>query len=334
MLRQFLIASVISTISLPAMAQDEEHNTFVSISIENDLFGGGSDRFYTSGVRASWFNDKVQAPKIMKEISKYIPTINIDHHSSTIYTIGHNMYTPEDITIKEQPLNDRPWAAFLYGSVGIANLTHNKDKPSHIDEMELTLGVIGPEALGKPIQRTVHKYISDSPEPRGWSNQLNFEPGVILSWQRRIPRIWGFDTKHIHGRLEPHLGLSLGNIRTHVASGLTFVIGSDKMQDTPPRVRPAIPGTGYFERTNNHFDWQIFAGADARLVGRDIFLDGNTFSNSHNVDKKYLVGDLSAGASLFKGDYRLSYTINYRTEEFRTQDNQSIFGSISLTKRF
>ncbi len=334
MLRPLFLSVLTLAFSAPVLAQEEEHDTFLSLSVENDLFGGGSDRFYTSGVRLSWFNDKIKAPEIIKKIADEIPTIDVTQHSSVIYTLGHNMYTPEDIKIEDQPIDDRPWAAFLYGSIGLASITHNEDAPSHIDEMEITLGVVGPEALGKPVQRAVHKYLSDSPDPRGWKNQLDFEPGVILSWQRRIPRAWGFDTKNFHGRLEPHLGVSLGNIRTHLSGGATFIIGSDDRQDTPPRVRPAIPGTGYFERTNNLIDWQIFAGADARLVARDIFLDGNSFSNSHSVDKKYLVGDLSAGASLFSGDYRLSYTINYRTEEFRTQDNQSVFGSITLTKRF
>ena len=69
-------------------------------------------------------------------------------------------------------------------------------------------------------------------------------------------------------------------------------------------------------------------------MAHNIFLDGNTFRDSHNVEKNILVGDASAGFSLTYGDYRMSYTLNARTKEFETQDQESIFGSVTLTKRF
>jgi len=37
----------------------------------------------------------------------------------------------------------------------------------------------------------------------------------------------------------------------------------------------------------------LFAFVDGRAVGRDIFLDGNTFTDSHSVTRKTFVGDLS-----------------------------------------
>ena len=168
----------------------------------------------------------------------------------------------------------------------------------------------------------------------GWDNQLKFEPGIIVSWQRRIPYALAYDTDSFHARIEPNFSVSLGNIRANAGIGATFVIGSAKEQDTPQRVRPAIPGTGVFFTEKNKLNWQIFAGMDGRVVARDIFLDGNSFTNSHSVDKKYFVGDASAGISLTYDDYRLSYTLNARSKEFHAQDENSIFGSVTLTKRF
>lgn len=69
-------------------------------------------------------------------------------------------------------------------------------------------------------------------------------------------------------------------------------------------------------------------------MAHNIFLDGNTFRDSHDVERNILVGDASAGFSLTYGDYRMSYTLNARTKEFETQDQESIFGSVTLTKRF
>ncbi len=312
-----------------------EHDTYLSLSIENDMLGGGTDQYYTSGVRATWFNDKISVPRAMKEISDHIPSFDIDQRTGVYYTLGHNLYTPQDITVPTLQADDRPWAAFLYGSVGLVNITENENAPDYVDDLELTLGVVGPEALGKPIQRFVHSHISTSSDtPRGWENQLNFEPGVMLSWQRRVPEFISYEFGGLYSRIEPNFNMTLGNIRTHIGVGAMAMIGSEQEQDTPPRVRPAIPGTGIFSHSDNIVDWQLFAGFDTRLVGRDIFLDGNTFSDSHSVDKRYLVADLSAGAALSMGDYRLSYTLNWRSKEFRTQDDNSVFGSLTLTKRF
>ena len=236
----------------------------------------------------------------------------------------------------DQPLDDRPWAAFLYGSVGLTTATeYQSEKIGHVDELEFTLGVVGPEAMGKPVQRFVHKYLSDSPSPRGWKNQLDFEPGVVVSWRRRMPYAWHYSYDDlVHARIEPNFAISLGNVYTYAGTGATFILSSQKYQDTPPRVRPALPGTGVFADNTNLFDWQIFAGLDGRLIGRNIFLDGNTFSDSHSVDKKYLVGDANAGFSLVFGNTRLSYTLNARTKEFQSQSENSIFGSLTLTQKF
>ena len=235
-----------------------------------------------------------------------------------------------------QPSDDRPWAAFLYGSIGLATPSyHANNRLSHLDELEVTLGVVGPEALGEQTQKFVHNHVSDSPIPQGWDNQLNFEPGIVLSWQRRfLPQKCAARLGPVNARLEPNISVSLGNIRTHIGTGAMLVVGSNPHLDTPPRVRPAIPGTGVFITEDNTFNWQLFAGIDGRIVGHDIFLDGNTFSDSYSVDKEYLVGDFSTGVSLFYDDYRLSYTLNVRSKEFKTQNDKSIFGSVTLTKRF
>jgi len=329
--------SALFFVSSTAQAQElaSENKQYLSVSHENDMFGGDSDRYYTSGVRITWFDSDIEVPPGIDMLADKIPTFDLNDKTFTFYTFGQNLYTPADIRVRAQPQNDRPWAAFLYGSVGLATPSYRADNSlSHVDELEFTLGVVGPEALGEQSQKFIHKHISDSPIPQGWDNQLDFEPGFIVSWQRRFPFEWEEQFGPVHARLEPNLSASLGNIRTNIGAGATLVFGSDRELDTPTRVRPAIPGTGIFLSQDDTFNWQLFAGIEGRLVGRDIFLDGNSFSNSHSVDKEYTVGDLSTGISLFYDDYRLSYTFNVRSKEFKDQDEDSIFGSVTLTKRF
>lgn len=54
----------------------------------------------------------------------------------------------------------------------------------------------------------------------------------------------------------------------------------------------------------------MFVGAEGRAVGRNIFLDGNSFKDSPAVDKKPFVTDAIAGVAFTYSKVRLSYTFN------------------------
>jgi hypothetical protein len=134
----------------------------------------------------------------------------------------------------------------------------------------------------------------------------------------------------------PHTGLTLGNIYTYGSGGLTLQLTPKqyKWQSSPLRVRPAIPGSGFFVVPDNRFAWSLFAGMEGRAIARNIFLDGNTFDDSISVHKKYFVADANAGLSVTYGRAQISYTLNWRSEEFEGQSDDSLFGAISLGYRF
>jgi hypothetical protein len=95
-----------------------------------------------------------------------------------------------------------------------------------------------------------------------------------------------------------------------------------------------MAGTGFFDTPDKKFNWSVFAGLDGRAMARNIFLDGNTFKDSPSVDKNILVGDANVGFTTSFDDYRISYTLNYRTKEFDTQKDPSVFGSVTFSTRF
>ena len=65
-------------------------------------------------------------------------------------------------------------------------------------------------------------------------------------------------------------------------------------------------------------------------MGYNIFLDGNTYRSSRNVESELLVADLSTGIALTWGRYRISYTQVIRTPEFVGQEEPSTFGALAL----
>lgn len=305
----------------------------VTFALENDLFGSGTDQYYTNGFRLSYHDAAIDLPTWARRLGEIYPGFRLNDTTALTYSIGQNLYTPEDITIEEAQPDDRPWAGWLYASVGMVTVTDN-----HKDEIELALGVVGPAAAGKITQRFVHNHVTDSPDPRGWGNQLENEPGVVLSWERRWPE---YLTNRLGSELlvstSPHVGVSLGNVYTLAETGFTFRLTpyEDRFTDLPARVRPALPGTGYYPKPEGGWSWALFAGASGRLVGRNIFLDGNTFhDDSPSIDKNYFVYDVNVGADLIFGQNRLSYTLVRRSEEFKGQDEPAIFGALTLSRRF
>ena len=80
--------------------------------------------------------------------------------------------------------------------------------------------------------------------------------------------------------------------------------------------------------------WYLFAGAEARAVAHDIFLDGNTFDSKQSIGKRPLVADVQAGLAIVFRQTRISYTQVWRTKEFDGQKKPDYFGSISITSKF
>lgn len=318
-------------IPVDVKVQNVTDDKIITVSHENDLLAGSGDQYYTSGVRFSILDLNAEVPKAIYQIADFIPLNDLNKETAISYSFGQNLYTPSDIEVAEHQPGDRPWAAFLYGSAGLTTI-----EDDHIDEVELTLGVVGPAALGEQTHKFIHEHISDSPTPKGWSHQLKNEPGVILSAQRRWPKMWEGEVDGLSISAGPYAGATAGNIYTYGNGGLTLQISpkGSEWQGAPVRVRPAMPGSGYFTLPEDGPDWSVFAGIEGRAMARNIFLDGNTFTDSHSVDKKYAVGDANIGVATTIGRARLSYSLNWRSKEFEGQEEDTVFGVVNLGVRY
>lgn len=305
-----------------------------TLNLENDYFGwDNQDNNYTNGVRLSYHNAALDIPQWARELGEIYPGFRINDTTAVTYSIGQNLYTPSDITRSVPDPQDRPYAGWLYGSVGLSTVTDD-----HEDQIELSLGVVGPWALGKQTQNFVHNHVfTSSDDPQGWDYQLDNEPGLILSWSREYPDLWSTDlNEQLYVSLAPSVGTSLGNVYTLAQAGIGFRIApyAERYADLPARVRPSVPGTGYFPAPTKGWSWGLFGNVTGYAVGRNIFLDGNTWEDSPSVDKKPFVYDATIGLDLILGNNRLSYSLVQRSKEFDGQDDDSVFGSLSFTRRF
>jgi len=192
-------------------------------------------------------------------------------------------------------------------------------------------GMIGAD-VSADYPRTLHHHLQED-----WLHHLRDDPAVMLSWERSWPAYYTADIgKKLHARFAPHAGLTLGNVYTYANAGFIIDLtpANLRWQTQPVRVRPAIPGSGYFEYPDGH-GWMAFLGYDARLMARNIFLDGNTWKDSHRVDKRPFVHDIALGAAYNHKNYRISYTVNWRSREFEGPlANSSSFGAVGISYRF
>ena len=311
----------------PALGGEAPRTGVLSLVIENDLFYN-SDRNYTSGVALVWVPTAGPAPDWALRVARWIPWFPVEGDVRHGYALGQNMYAPSDITLANPPLDDRPYAGWLYGTIGLGVETGRQ-----LDQLALTLGVVGPASGAEQTQKFVHKIVG-SPEPQGWDTQLGNELGILLTYQRSWRALATTTLLGLDFDLTPHFGGALGNVYTYANGGMTLRYGRNLALDYgPPRIQPSIPGSGFFVPPAS-FAWYLFAGFEGRAVARNIFLDGNTFQDSRSVDKEPLVGDLQWGIVLTWQGVRLGYTHVVRTREFKTQREHDVFGSVSLSVSF
>ncbi len=314
----------------PAFAQDtpkpEDTKGILSLVVENDSIAR-HDRDYTNGMRLSWISGEANMPQWARTIASVLPLASEGNKRISI-AAGQSIFTPENTQRTTPLIGDRPYAGWLYGSIGMVS-----DTGKTLDNVMLTLGVVGPWSFARQTQSEFHDAIGIS-TPKGWKHQLKNEPGVIFTYERKWRGMFEITPFGLGADITPHVGVNIGNVNTDASAGATFRLGFDLPADYgPPRIRPSLPGSDFFIPTQN-LSGYLFTTISGSAVARNIFLDGNSFRDGPHVHKKILVGSAQAGAVVTYGDFRLSYTHVLMTKEYDTQRRASTFGAITLSYRF
>ena len=308
--------------SVPAHAQDKPESPepksdgvqgcFINFQFENDLFGSGADSHYTHGTRL-----EIVVPEPASGLTNFSchplegqvesgagllrmmldDLLLVDARRRRVsFVLGQNIFTPEDIRTTSLISNDRPYAGWLYAGIGLVAEREKVDGRA-VDNFELDIGVVGPAAFGEETQNFWHREVINVREAEGWQNQLKNEIGVLALYERKWPFRFQAEDSRMGFELTPSVGGALGNVYTYAAVGGSVRWGRNLPNDYgPPRIRPGLHGGGFFDpKPDSKIGWYLFAGIEGRAVARNIFLDGNTFRDSHSVDKRPIVGDFQVG---------------------------------------
>ena len=328
-------------------AQDDQPWS-ANFFLENDLFAN-TDLNYTNGIRFSTISpdlESFQDPNGQKYpwVEKLNNMLEFVHPSPSnpaddpvrhnmVISFGQLMFTPTDRMRTTVDPTDRPYAGYLYLGLGYHARTSNT-----LHSTEFNFGVVGPAALARQSQNLVHRVLGVD-QFKGWDNQIDNEAAFQLIFERKhknkiINTNWfdglQFDTI-------THWGASLGNVGSYLNAGAELRMGWDLPDDFgTSTLRPGGDNNtpGNMQRSDSPFRLHGFLASDARLVGNNIFLDGNTFHNSHSVQRRPLVADIAIGVAGTYKKLRFSYAHIYRTREFKQQLRAQFFGSFSLSYRY
>lgn len=345
------LAAALTLAPSPAMAEDgvpagpakdvRVASTF-TITEENDLFAG-TDYNYTNGTKLNWISGDISLyagdhwlPRVLLHAFKVIPFLDRpDLQYNLALSVGQTIYTPRDIHTPLYQPNDRPYAGWSFVSPAL----HAKT-PIRLDTLELGIGIVGPASLAADFQNTAHDILGIR-RAQGWQHQLQNEPTLQFTCQRTLRTLrqdFGHDMAF---DFLPHFGGTAGNALVYANAGFEMRLGYRLPEDFGTSVirpgsgvsAPAAPGDPRLQK-KVAYGVHVFAGADGRAIARNIFLDGNTWQESHSIPKKPFVADLSAGVGILLGPLKITYTHVLRTQEFQQQKSPQMFGSLGLSVTF
>lgn len=298
----------------------------LSFVFENDVFFH-TDRDYTNGVLAAYTLAPQETPDWALRAAQALPFFASGGTVRANIELGQNMYTPTDISLPHPPLTERPYAGFLYAGLGLV-----AEQGPRLDQLQLQLGVVGPASLAEQTQKFVHQIVHAT-HPEGWSTQLKNEPAAVLLYQRSWRAFVSGKALGFSFDVAPHVGGAIGNVYDYLNAGAMARIGFDLPDDYGPlRIDPSLPGSSFY-KPKGDFSWYIFGGFDGRVMGRNLFLDGNSFTHSRSVAKTVLVGDLQFGAVISFRRVRVTFTHVFRSKEYRHQPGVDQFGAVSVSFR-
>jgi hypothetical protein len=158
-----IIVAFILTHSASLYAQS--YTDEIGTTSANDFYMSKKDRYYTNG-NMFHYRHALKQDGIDSTLEKKIFELES----------GQKIFNPFFAKAPDPTTHDRPFTAYLYLGSSF-NWFFKNEKMIRVTAQ---IGTIGPNALGKEIQTSYHKFLNVF-KPRGWEYQLKNELGLNLS---------------------------------------------------------------------------------------------------------------------------------------------------------
>lgn len=286
----------------------------------------GEDRYYTNGNAVTFAHQPDWAQGFV-DIATLGETFD---RAAAGYIIGHLVFTPDDISATRLLRRDRPYAGYLFGGVYL-----QRANETTFDHAQLDIGVVGPSSQADHFQKDIHEWL-DLDEPMGWDNQLGDEVTAQLflrrKWRTEAETL-DLGSRELSHQWVPQVELAVGSVYRHAGAGVTWRIGHNLPDDFGPgRLNDVTAATGQASTGGGGYGFIRVAG---RAVEHNLFLEGNSYKDSHGVDGETLVGEIQAGLDVYyhADGWKLQagYSQTFVSEEFDGQDGSMGYGSLMLS---
>lgn len=283
---------------LPAtIAAQNTPDNAVNISYANDFFTG-TDRYFTQGIRL-----ELIAKSFRKTPVRLLGAALRKNSSAAYYSVAlqQDGFTPTSIQRDTLLNHDRPFC----GSLFITNSEYILfEKRKLMLHSQLSLGAIGPLALGFEEQTAIHKAINNV-LPRGWKNEIQND--LILNYQLAVQKALLVKKLLDMSVLSE---MRLGTMFTDASAGINIRTGIKSKW-------------GNIIWQKNERKWQLFAFVSARIkaVAYNATLQGGLLNRSSvytisGGDMQRLLLMTEFGISASYKNIQTLYTQSYLSKEF------------------
>ncbi len=309
-----------ATLALSAAAEDATY----TLVIEND-YVFNQDRDYSSGFQPDYVSPaKVNRDGLTGHIAGRVLGAKPADPVRKRIGIGQYIFIPADTSGPRNPEGQHPYAGFLYGVYGVMV----EKEPTRLDSFHTQIGLVGPGSLAEEVQDVFHNAFGDD-EALGWDSQLDHEIAFSFTYdQARKHKL--FELGRLESEIITNGGASMGTLLTQAHVGANWRLGFDLGDDYGPVKLFPYTSAGQWDNKSAASGY-VYLGAVGRAVGRNLFLDGNTFQAGPNVDKEYLVGDWFAGAVVQLGVGQVSFSYQERGKSYETQDDPHKIASVNFS---
>ncbi|MFC2163761.1 lipid A deacylase LpxR family protein [Acidobacteriota bacterium] len=322
-----LLLGVLSTMAqaYPAKKYDLR---FFQVSFGNDTFVN-TDRSFTHGGKLTMMSNNIQN----YQNNPLLRWFSLTNGKGSLHTfsvsIGQNVYTPSNIKTDVILKEDRPYAGYLYVGFGI----HSSNKKRQ-DTFEIDIGIVGHQSFAEQTQRAIH-WLFKHRDPKGWDHQLSNEFAIQTIFERKIRALRLTTETGVGIELIPHFGGGFGNVYIYANAGYQIRFGWNLPNDYGVEMhRPGGDTTVGIIRKENRPSIHIFAALDGQAVHKNIFLDGNTFDDSHYVHKYPFTANIMAGFGVRIHRFYFTYTYVYWTKKFKSEPENHRFGVMNISYSF
>ncbi len=302
--------------SLSLFSQQKFSKEF-SFSNDNDLYVSfKKDRYYTNGMFLSYRVLAKDFGNLEKKIYEY--------------QIGHQIYTPFKPIAVNIIGQDRPFAGYLYGSVGVQRVFKNQS----LLKSNVQLGVVGDKAYGRELQNFIHRFYNFR-SIDGWSQQIQntLALNVDLEYVHSIGNI-----ENTYNDISFVSRSRLGTIFNELTAGLYGRIGFLELQNLDNSITFHTNLNDDRTSKTRGIESFLFYEFTFTYVAYDATIQGSLFNDNSPITftPNAVRFDLELGYKFTAGAWNFGYTYHFHSNKLPNlkRQNGNAYGRIFFTYQF